>query len=78
LQQTTQGTGFHSVNNAMDLFANQTVEASDRQLMADLAATNKALTKQLAEKDSIIAGLRSNSSNNQDRHGNNDCNQLHK
>ena len=57
-QQTTQGAGFHSANNAMDSFVNDTADAfanlatataSDRQLMADLAATNKALTKQLAE-----------------------------
>jgi hypothetical protein len=66
-QQTTQGAGFHSANNAMDSFVTETADAfanlatataSDRQFMADLAETNKALTKQLANKDAIIAPLR--------------------
>jgi hypothetical protein len=74
-QQTTQGAGFHTANQAMksfvtetaDAFANlATTTATDCQLMADLVATNKALTKQLAEKDSIIAQLQSsqNTTNN--------------
>jgi hypothetical protein len=58
------------VTDTADAFANlTTATASDRQLMADLAATNKALTKQLAEKDVIIAQLQSNQNT-----GNNDCN----
>jgi hypothetical protein len=55
-QQTTQGAGFHSANNAMESFVTETADAfanlattSDCQLMADLAATNKALLQQLAE-----------------------------
>jgi hypothetical protein len=76
-QQTTQGAGFHRANNAMDSFVTDTADAfanlatataSNRQLMADLAAINKALTKQLADKDVIIARLRG--TNNTERPNN--------
>jgi hypothetical protein len=42
----------------VDAFANlATATASDRQMMADLTATNKELTQQLAAKDIEIAML---------------------
>jgi hypothetical protein len=47
-----------TTETADDAFANlATATSSDRQLMADLASTNKGLLKQLAEKDSLIAHL---------------------
>ena len=53
------------VNDTADAFANlATATALDRQLMADLAATNKALTKQLADRDTTIAKLRNNNDRN--------------
>jgi hypothetical protein len=79
-QQTTQGAGFHSANNAMDSFVTETADAfanlatataSDRQLMANLAETNKALTKQLADKDAIIARLRQGQRQDRSNHNNN-------
>jgi hypothetical protein len=66
-QNTTQGSGYHNANNAMDSFVNNTADAfanlatataSDRQMLADLTTTNKEITKQLAAKDTEIAQLK--------------------
>jgi hypothetical protein len=66
-QGTTQEGGYHGANNAMDSFVNNTADAfanlatataSDRQMLADLTASNKKLTEQLAAKDIEIASLR--------------------
>jgi hypothetical protein len=66
-QNTTQGAGFHNANNAMDSFVNDTADAfanlatataSDRQMLADLTATNNALTVHLATKDTEIGKLK--------------------
>jgi hypothetical protein len=56
-QGTTQDGGYHGTNNAMDSFITETADAlanlatataSDRQMLADLMASNKELTKQIA------------------------------
>jgi hypothetical protein len=79
-QGTTQEGGYHSANNAMDSFVNETADAfanlatataSDRQMLADLTAINKELTTQLAAKDREISTLRSNTRTNDCT---NDCN----
>jgi hypothetical protein len=66
-QNTTQGSGYHNANNAMDSFVNDTADvfanlatatASDRQMLAHLTTTNKEITKQLAAKDTKIAQLK--------------------
>jgi hypothetical protein len=65
-QATTQTKGFHGANNTIDwlvtdtavAFANlATVTASDRKLMADLAASNPTLLAQLSSKDTDISKL---------------------
>ena len=66
-QGTTQTAGYHGANNAMDSFVNDTADAfanlatataSDRQMLADLTATNKDLTQQMAKKDTKISNLK--------------------
>jgi hypothetical protein len=66
-QNTTQGSGYHNANNAIDSFVNETpyafanlatATASDRQMLADLTATNKEITKHLATKDTEIKELK--------------------
>lgn len=66
-QGTTQTTGYHGANNAMDSFVNDTADAfanlatataSDRQMLADLTATNKELTQLMAKKDAKISNLK--------------------
>jgi hypothetical protein len=77
---TTQTSGYHSANQAMDTFVTDTADAfanlatattSDRQMLADLTASNKKLTEQIAEKDKEIARLNSANRNNGGNNGNN-------
>jgi hypothetical protein len=60
---TSQAQGYHAANLAVNQPANDTAlafanlataQASDRQMMVDLASTNKGLLKKISEKDAII------------------------
>ena len=66
-QGTTQTAGYYGANNAMDSFVNDTADAfanlatataSDRQMLSDLTASNKALTELIARKDTEIGNLK--------------------
>jgi hypothetical protein len=72
-QWTTQEGGYHSANNVMDSFVNETADAFanlatatalDCQMFDDLTAINKELTKQLAAKDHELVTAHSNNCNN--------------
>jgi hypothetical protein len=76
-QGTTQTEGYHGANNAMDSFVNNTADAfanlamataSNRQMLANLTATNKELTQLMAKKDTEISNLKKEL---QDSHGSN-------
>jgi len=82
-QGTTQTAGYHGANNAMDSFVNDTADAftnfatataSDRQMLADLTASNKALTELIARKDTEIGNLKKKT-NGRSGNGNNNRNQ---
>ena len=66
-QGTAQTAGYHGANNAMDSFVNDTADAfanlatataSDRQMMADLTATNKDLTQLVSKRDAELSTLK--------------------
>jgi hypothetical protein len=66
-RRTSNQSGYHAANNALEAFTNDTAEAfanlanatvADRSMMADLMATNKELLDQLKHKDSELMTLR--------------------
>jgi hypothetical protein len=65
-QNTRQGSGCHNANNAVDLFVKETADAftnlttataSYCQMLANVKATNKEITKPLAIKETEIKVL---------------------